>query len=164
MREKKTIVINTSPIIALSAGVGDLAFLSDLYQKIIVPSEVYAELTIKDEFSHRIVAIKGNSVFQIQPAPVKIDAFLRSSLDTGESAVIQTAIENKINTVCIDEIAGRRIAKLYELKLTGSLGICLKAIREGFLKTPITTIIENMQKNGIYIGKSLVAEILNRNL
>jgi len=162
MREKKTIVINTSPIIALSAGIGNLAFLSDLYEKIIVPSEVYAELTVKDEFLHRNVVIKENAVFQVQSSPVKIDAFLRSSLDIGESAVIQTAIDNRIDTVCIDEIAGRRIAKLYELKLTGSLGICLKAIREGFLEMPILTIIENMQTNGIYISRSLVADIVNR--
>ncbi|MFP5269408.1 hypothetical protein [Coleofasciculus sp.] len=41
-------------------------------------------------------------------------------------------MNENIQTVCIDEIAGRRIARLSGLSLTGSIGILLRAKREGY--------------------------------
>ncbi len=60
-----------------------------------------------------------------------------------------------VNTVCIDEVAGRRIARLHDLKVTGSLGILLKAKSEG-LDISIRQCINNMQKKRIYLSFDLV--------
>jgi len=56
-----------------------------------------------------------------------IDPNLFDRLDSGEAAVIQLALEIDVNTVCLDEIKGRRIAKESGLSVTGSLGILGKA-------------------------------------
>ncbi|WP_216594172.1 hypothetical protein [Synechococcus sp. PCC 6312] len=52
--------------------------------------------------------------------------YLLNSLDSGEAAVIQLALNQNIQTVCIDETSGRRIARLNGLNVTGSIGILLK--------------------------------------
>jgi predicted nucleic acid-binding protein len=47
MPEKtKTLVINTGPIIALVAALGNLSILKELYKKVIVPYEVSQSYTI----------------------------------------------------------------------------------------------------------------------
>ncbi len=44
MPKPKRIVINTSPIIALVAALGDLRILESLYQEVLVPYEVGEEI------------------------------------------------------------------------------------------------------------------------
>jgi len=91
--------------------------------------------------------------------PVDLNSFLSNSLDKGEAAVIQLAIDNNINTVCIDETAGRRIARLNNLKVTGSLGIIISAIKSGE-EIDIVRVIDNMKNNGVWIGKELASKAI----
>ena len=44
MPETRELVINTGPLIALTAAMGDLRLLSVLYQRVIVPLEVCDEI------------------------------------------------------------------------------------------------------------------------
>jgi predicted nucleic acid-binding protein len=47
MPEKgKELVINTGPLIALAAAMGDLSILEELFSRVIVPREVCDELTV----------------------------------------------------------------------------------------------------------------------
>lgn len=46
MPDPQEIVINTGPLIALTAAWGDLAFLASIYEKIWVPFEVSEELQV----------------------------------------------------------------------------------------------------------------------
>jgi predicted nucleic acid-binding protein len=54
--------------------------------------------------------------------PVVIGSLLSQLLDRGEASVVQLAISEGIETVCIDEHQGRRVARLNGLRVTGSLG------------------------------------------
>ena len=80
-------------------------------------------------------------------------------LDTGEASVIQLALLRKVDTVCIDETIGRRIARLYNSKVTGSLGILLRAKIEGY-PISLKQSIEEMQKKNIYLSSGLIASVL----
>ena len=84
-----------------------------------------------------------------------------NSLDVGEAAVIQLAMNEKIETVCIDEIAGRRIAKLSGLSITGSIGILLRAKREGY-PLSIKIAIQRMRDRGIRLSETLIAFALKQ--
>ena len=106
---------------ALIAALGDLKVLESLYERVFVPYEVCLEILAGgssgfgiDEFSQATFLFK-------QKNQTKIEPYLLNSLDLGESSVIQTALDMKIRTVCIDEAMGRRIARLNGLTLTGSL-------------------------------------------
>ena len=54
-----------------------------------------------------------------QNSPIKIPVLLQNSLDSGEAAVIQLALQEDIQLVAIDENVGRRFARLSGLNLTG---------------------------------------------
>ncbi|MDO9341576.1 MAG: DUF3368 domain-containing protein [Bacteroidales bacterium] len=65
----------------------------------------------------------------------------------------------KIGTVCIDETTGRRVARLYDLKVTGSLGILLRAKKEGY-PILLKQSIEQMRKKDIYLSARLINIVL----
>lgn len=155
----KTIVINTGPLIALIAALGDLTILQKMYNKVVVPYEVSQEILAKgkEHFDANIFTL--DNWLDKREKAIKIEPFLNNSLDKGEAAVIQTAINDGIKTVCIDEAVGRRIARLNNLHLTGSLGIIISAIKKGE-KIDIEEAISNMRKNRVWISKKLEKEAI----
>lgn len=86
--------------------------------------------------------------------PLSISSYLAGVLDKGEAAVIQYAIDKEIEIVCIDETAGRRVARLSGLKVTGSVGILLRAKEHG-IKLSVSLAIERMRERGIWISKKV---------
>jgi predicted nucleic acid-binding protein len=154
MPDKKNIVINTGPLIALVAATGNLDILRGLYSRIIVPCEVCGEVLAGGPTGFAVPEFQAASFLEIQTIPTTIGIFLLNSLDTGEASVIQTALELGITTVCIDEAVGRRVARLNGLSLTGSIGILLRAKQKG-ASISIRTVLENMRRHGIWIGKDI---------
>lgn len=150
----KRIVINTGPIIALVAGLDDLNILERNYDEVIVPQRVVKEILAKGEKRFDAQIFLENDFLNKLEEPIEINTFLKNSLDSGEASVIQIALNKNIETVCIDEAAGRRIARLNNLKLTGSLGIIISAINNGE-NIDLEKIIKNMKNNGVWISDQL---------
>jgi predicted nucleic acid-binding protein len=72
-----------------------------------------------------------------------------------EASVIQLALDEQIGTVCIDEALGRRVARLNNLKLTGSVGILLRAKKEGHSVLLKESLLK-MRGKGVWLGKRVV--------
>jgi predicted nucleic acid-binding protein len=161
MPDSRKIVINTGPLLALIAGMGNLNILDSLYEQVIVPFEVCGEILSGGSASFGIQEFSAADFLTKIDHPAEIYPYLQNSLDLGESSVIQTALDNTIQTVCIDETVGRRIARLNGLKLTGSLGIMIRAKREGhpFL---LHDAVERMRTQGIWLSDRLVSFALQQ--
>jgi predicted nucleic acid-binding protein len=159
MPDSKIIVINTGPILAIIAAQGDLNILHELYHQVYVPYEVKKELTGYGQNRFGVKEFKEAQYLHVHSRPLSMPPILQNTLDSGEASVIQLALMKKIDTVCIDETIGRRIARLYNLKVTGSLGILLRAKKEGF-PISIKQAIENMHKKDIYLSSSLINSVL----
>ncbi|MCU0754320.1 MAG: DUF3368 domain-containing protein [Xanthomonadales bacterium] len=71
------------------------------------------------------------------------------------ASVIQTALNLQLPLVCIDESAGRRIARLCNLQLTGSIGILLKARNQGY-PIDIPQALDRMRRQGIWLSAHVV--------
>ena len=67
----------------------------------------------------------------------------------------ELAINEKVSTVCIDEAAGRRIARLNNLLLTGSVGILIRAKHEGH-PFCMETAIQRMQDRGVWLSNKVI--------
>jgi predicted nucleic acid-binding protein len=80
-----------------------------------------------------------------------IAAVLLNSLDSGEAAVIQLALNENIQTVCIDEIVGRRLARLHGLTDTGLIGVFLRAWRAGYNIT-MRDALDRMSNRGFWLS------------
>ncbi len=155
MPDTQKIVINTGPLIALTAAWGDLAFLADIYKQILVPFEVSQEIEVGGREGFAVNEFKAATFLQKQEKPLKLSPFLANTLDTGEACVMQLALNEQIKTVCIDETVGRRIARLNGLDVTGSVGVLIRAKKQG-LPFSIENAIKQMQKKGIWLSKSVI--------
>jgi predicted nucleic acid-binding protein len=98
---------------------------------------------------------------QIGHEKTDIPSALLRELDLGEASVIHNAQLNGIHTVAIDEKAGRRLARINGLKVTGSLGILLKAKQHGLI-TNLSDCITRMRQHGIWISTDLVTLSLHQ--
>ena len=155
MPNAQKIVINTSPLIALVAAWGDLARLQPLYQQVLVPFEVVQEILQGGISNFGVAEFQAASWLVQLDRPVNILPFLRNSLDLGEASVIQLALDQSIETVCIDEAVGRRVARLNGLTVTGSIGILLKAKHQDPAMS-IKDAIANMMNRKIRLSQTVI--------
>ena len=149
------IVINTGPLLALVATLGDLAVLKDLYRNVHVPFEVCQEIRAGGVAGFAVEQFEMATWLQVRPKRVDLPHFLANALDPGEAAVIQLALLENIQTVCIDEAVGRRMARLCGLQLTGSIGILLRAKREG-VPFVMAEALQRMRNNGIWLSQNVL--------
>ncbi len=65
----------------------------------------------------------------------------------------------RTKTVCIDEHSGRRIARLNGLRVTGSLGILIRAKREGHTLC-ISDAVSRMREAGVFLSDRVIEAAL----
>jgi predicted nucleic acid-binding protein len=152
----RDIVINTGPIIALVTATGSLEWLPSLYRQILIPFEVLREIEAGGQGNPESCALNGiKECVLISKEESVIPTALLRDLDIGEASVIANATLNGINTVAIDERAGRRLARIHGLRVTGSLGILLKAKKQKMIPS-LNDCITRMRHHGIWIAEDLV--------
>lgn len=161
MPEFKQIVINTSPIISIVAALGDLSVLQDLYDRVNVPFEVSQEILVDNASRFAAPEFEADTWLSKENSPLEISPFLLNSLDRGEAAVIQLALDRKIGTACIDESVGRRFARLSGLSVTGTIGILIRARQSGY-PLSMKDAIQKMQTRGIRLSQAVIDFALDR--
>ncbi|MBI9037248.1 MAG: DUF3368 domain-containing protein [Bacteroidales bacterium] len=149
------IVINTGPIISIVAATGSLDVLNKLYKDVYVPNEVNREISGSLIKTFALKEFNEASFLRKEKTPVDISTILKNTLDIGEASVIQLALNKKIQTVCIDEKVGRRVARLNNLSLIGSTSILIKAKNLGYLKS-MKNAISEMKNKGIYLSDNII--------
>jgi predicted nucleic acid-binding protein len=155
MPKSKRIVINTSPLLIIVAATNDLKILNNLYEEVIVPFEVSSEIKTGGKTNFGSSQFRAANWLCKKSNPMIISDGLRNSLDLGEAAVIQLALDKGIKIVCIDEIMGRRIARLNGLTVIGSVGILVRAKKEGYLSS-IKDAILKMRNRGIWLSDRVI--------
>lgn len=123
--------------------------------------EVAEEVRVGGKQSFGLDVFNGAQWLDIQVAEVALQPFLSNSLDRGDASVIQTAMNLGLPLACIDETAGRRVARLCGLDVTGSVGILLKARRLGF-EVSIPLALQRMQAQGIWLSDQVVKFALSQ--
>jgi predicted nucleic acid-binding protein len=155
MPEPKELVINTTPILALIVATGSLEPLQFLYSRVWVPFEVCREIQAGGADGFAITEFERMNWLHKQNQAISIPSLLRNSLDTGEAAVIQLALQQSIPLVAIDEKVGRRFARLSGLAVTGSIGILLRAKQLGY-PLSMTEALQRMRQHGIWLSDTVV--------
>jgi predicted nucleic acid-binding protein len=143
--EGERLVVNTGPLIALGRG-NAWDIISQLPIRFIAPLQVANEISAGVLLGHPVIMPAWVEVVAVRGplAPVSV-----STLDEGEAAVIQLAVELGIERVCIDERRGRRAAIAAGLKVTGSLGLLGRAKHLGFVPA-VRPWIEKIATAGIH--------------
>lgn len=155
-------VSDTSPILNLAI-IGWLSLLREQFGEIRISPAVLEELRIGEELPGSQAVREAIKVGWLQVEEVKGRPFvqvLQRDLDKGEAEAIALALEVNTEWILLDEREGRRVAKSLGLRVTGVVGILLRAWREGKLPSLKGAIEELREKAGFHIGAELVADIL----
>jgi len=151
------VVSNTTPIISLLK-IDKLQILKDLYGEIIIPQEVFNEIEAGKSKGYyadlsKIEWIKVKKIKDQKSLSYFLD------LDKGESETIILATEIDADLTILDETLGRYHAKHAGLKLTGTLGILLKAKKIGYIKE-IKPLLYELKERGIWLSNNLIQKVL----
>lgn len=153
--QAKAVVTNTTPLIALAAATGNLEILRAVYARVVVPYEVAQEIKAGGKEAFGLDVFQQASWLEINQEPVVLPPYLQNTLDLGEASVIQAALQQGIQRVCIDETIGRRVARLSNLSVTGSIGVLLKAKSMGY-PISMSDAISRMRERGIWLSNDVI--------
>jgi predicted nucleic acid-binding protein len=151
------VVSNTTPIISLLK-LNRLDLLRQLYKKIYIPLAVYKEIEAgkAKEFYNDLSKFDWINIVEIQDKQA-VKYFL--DLDSGEAEAIVLATELNADLIILDEKLGRFHAKHADLKVTGTIGILLKAKADGLI-SELKPLLNELTKKDVWISDKLKKEIL----
>ena len=156
------VVSNTSPILNLAI-VHRLVLLHRQFGEILIPNAVLDELKVGEERPGSQAIREAISSGWIQTHEVSnepLAQLLRQTLDRGEAEAIALAIDLKADWTLLDEREGRKVAKSLGLKVTGILGVLLRAKQVGELESLQPVIDDLINKAGFRIAPELLTQIL----
>jgi predicted nucleic acid-binding protein len=156
--EARLVVVNTTPIIALSL-IGELDLLRLLYGQVLVPPSVEAEVLAGGRGGTGRSELQEAAWLRIVSLQDPSRADLLADLDRGEAEVIALAQELNADLAIIDERLARRHARRLGLTLTGTLGVLLKAKQLGYVKF-VAPLVDQLRQDGIRLSDVVVAEVL----
>lgn len=125
------VVSNSSILIALSS-IQRLALLSDNFEKVYIPGAVWDEVVNKGIGKSGSEEIKNASWIETRKITNKdLVIALNEFLDPGEAEAISLAKEIAADIILLDEKDARLIAARYNLKPLGTIGILIRAKKQG---------------------------------
>ena len=151
------VVSNSSILIHLSR-IGKLWLLKEIFGKVVIPKAVYKECIVEGKAgSDEIKSSEWIEVREIRDLNLK--KVLQMLLDEGEAEAIVLALESNADLILLDETEARKIAKGLGLKVTGTIGILLKAKKLGLIEN-LKKEVEALRETGFWISESLIRKIL----
>lgn len=146
----RVVISDTSCLIAL-INIEQLELLKELFQEIIITTEVYQEFggLLPDWIIVTEVKDKHNQ------------AELEKRLDKGEASSIALALENSNTLLIIDEVKGRKIAKTFKIEIIGTIGIIVLGGKKGLIPDVLSTIL-HLVNRGFRLSDDLLNQIIEK--
>lgn len=153
------IVSNTTPILSLLK-LNRLELLQSIYNEICIPTAVYNEIEAgkAKRYYKDLSEIDWIKIIDIQDKEA-VKYFL--DLDAGEAEAIVLATELSADLIILDEKLGRFHARHADLKVTGTIGILIKAKSEGLIEK-LKPLLNELTDKDIWISEKLKSEILKK--
>ena len=146
---ERIVIADASCLIALLR-IDQLEVLHSLYQEILITSIIWDEV---GEVLPDWIAVEAVEDQQ----KVKL---LELELDQGEASAIALALQMEDPLLIIDEKKGRAVAKRLGLRVTGTLGIIVKAKERGFLSAS-KPVLDRLMDEGFRMSDLLFKHILH---
>jgi len=86
---------------------------------------------------------------------------LKLELDAGEASAIALALDNPKARLIIDENKGRSVAKRLGLKVTGTIGVIIKAKEQGLIHSG-KDLLNRLDQHGFWLSEKLKRQIMER--
>jgi predicted nucleic acid-binding protein len=97
--------------------------------------------------------------YYLFPTPIWIQ--LIKDLGPGETETITLGLENPGSLVILDDLLGRRAARSAGLRVSGTLGVLLKAKRVGHLPS-VAEAVADLRAAGMWIADELAENVITQ--
>ena len=155
----RSVIANSTPLIAL-AKINRLDLLKEVYSQIVIPKAVYEEVAISGKGKKGSVEITKAKWIKVKEVrDEKLKKFLQLELGKGEAEVIALAYEANADLVIMDENRGRRMARMFSLNVSGTIGTIIEAKKEGLLNN-VQEVLDELINADVWIGEDLYEEAL----
>ena len=144
------VIVNTTPLIAL-ADIGQLDLLHELYGEILIPDAVLSEIESEPA---RLLVTNAQWIRKKSISHPERKSLFKARLHSGEVEVIILAEEEKANLIIMDDNTAKKTAKYLGYKVTGTLGILLKAKQEKKIEA-VTPFLDSLVDNGFYVDEAI---------
>lgn len=123
------IVVSDTTAITYLAKIQELWLLQDLFKVIYIPEAVYQELTRQGDHIPGSREVKSLNWIRVHKTPnmERVQKLFKTPLHAGESEAIGLALHMGAHLLIMDERDGRKEAMNQGLRVTGMLGVFLKA-------------------------------------
>lgn len=156
---EREVISNTSPLLYLHQ-VGQLDLLHHLYRQVVVPPAVREELRVGAERGISTPEVDQIPWLEVRSPVERALLPMVTDLGAGEAEVIALGLGAPDSLLILDDALGRRIAHLLELTYTGTLGILVRAKKEGHLPL-IRPVVEALQeRTNMRLRGDLVLRVL----
>lgn len=162
------VVSNSGPLMAL-AKLGLLDLLPQLYEEVLVPAAVYAEVVARgtrlgypDALPVQ-VATEKKRLTLVEVSDEELPSDLASlPLDAGEKEAIHVALREPVDLVLLDDSKARHEAQTRGLAVRGTLGVIVQAYRSELLTLDEvdTSLGEISARDDIWIADGLCRQVL----
>lgn len=139
----EAIISDTSCLIILTK-IGELDLLHQLYTKVTITQDILLEFGEKLPAWIEVRHVKD-------PYRQKL---LEMQIDKGEASAIALALEMAENILILDDWKARKVAEQLSLPVTGTLGVIIKAKKNGIIPT-IRPYLDKMKKTNFRISEEL---------
>lgn len=144
------VIADTSCLILLSK-VDELDILRANYRRILITAE------IAEEFNQDI----PDWIEVVETKDKQWQRLLEDSLDLGESTALTLSFETENSTVILDDLKARKIAVKLGLKVTGTIGVVIKAKLNGTIPSA-KTILDKISNTDFRINSQLIDEAVRQ--
>jgi len=154
-------IVSDATILITLINIDEFAVLELFVEKIIIPNEVYKEVSQKPS-SKKYLDTQIDKGFISLESHKNMTLFkeINYLLDAGESASIALAIEKKLPLI-IDEKKGRRFAQRQGVEIIGLVGILrFLYVDKRLSQEEILVIIQKLNDSDFRISNKLLALIL----
>jgi predicted nucleic acid-binding protein len=147
-------VVNASPLIFLSQ-IKALFVLPRLAREVVVPVSVQAEVRSATKHDSSFTEVEIPEWIRIEPdlpLPEEISGW---DLGAGESQVLVHASRLPGCEAVLDDLQARRCARGLGLVMTGTLGVILRARKQGIIPAA-RPLLEELTRKRMYLSRDLI--------
>lgn len=160
-KSKQLIVVSDTTPLSELAKIGRLDLLREIYERVIIPQEVFDEATTGTHPA--MVAVPAANWIEVRVVTDSrqvLALHTSTSLGLGECAAIVLAEELNADRLLIDDLAARREAQLRNLPLIGTVAIVLLAKKLGIIPA-VKTLLDDLMTQGTRISQKLYRDALS---
>ncbi|HSF42248.1 MAG TPA: DUF3368 domain-containing protein [Thermoanaerobaculia bacterium] len=152
-------VVNASPLIYLShASLIDLLQVEG--QVVRIPTPVSREIRYRGPQDPTVRILEATPwLSEVDPVPESSRVALWD-LGPGETSVLSWALAHPGTVAIVDDLAARRCAEALGIPLIGTLGLVLKAKRQGRIPSA-RPIVEKLLEAGMYLSDPILRRALS---